>query len=47
MHIRRITKAKPAPARDVLEILDVVSYILTIFGQVSTIFNDLQEKIAG
>lgn len=45
MHIRRITKSNPAPARDVLEVLDVVSYVLTIFGQVSTIFNDLQEKL--
>ena len=44
MHIRALTKTKPMPAANILESLDVLSYILNIFSQIQTIFNNLASK---
>ena len=44
MHIRAVTKHKPLPASNIQEILDVISYILTIIEQVNRIADDLLGK---
>lgn len=44
MHIRTISKVKPAPAADIEEVLDIITYILNIFTQVINIFMQLFGK---
>ena len=38
MHIRKLTKQGAAPAQSVVEILDVITYILNIFSTITQIF---------
>ena len=44
MHIRTLTKIKPAPAADIEEVLDIITYILNIFTQVLNIVTELFGK---
>lgn len=44
MHIRTISKVKPAPAADIEEVLDIITYILNIITQVLNILTQLFGK---
>jgi len=44
MHIRTLTKIKPAPAADIEEALDIITYILNIFTQIINIATQLFGK---
>ncbi len=39
MHIRKLTKQGVAPAASVVEVLDVMTYILNIFSTITSIFS--------
>ena len=43
MHIRALTKTKPVKA-DILESLDVISYILSLINQIQTIITAFTAK---
>lgn len=38
MHIRKLTKKNVAPAQNIIEVLDVITYILNIFSTLTQIF---------
>lgn len=44
MHVRAITKAQPAPAQDIVTVLDVATYILNIVTQITNLFTHYSQK---
>ena len=44
MHIRPLTKSRPAQAQNVQEILDIINYILAIIGQIVQLASDLSKE---
>lgn len=46
MHIRTITKAQPAPAQDIIIILDVISQIISVIRGLETLLGfDISELL--
>lgn len=44
MHIRPISKRKPAEAADVTEVLDIITYILNVITQVVNLFTGISSN---
>ena len=43
-HIRTITKTKPAPARQIEEVLDIIYYVVSIISSISALIQDISTK---
>jgi hypothetical protein len=44
MHIRALTRSRPAPARNIEEVLDIISYVITIISQINSLIATISGK---